>query len=212
LVITGEGRGFCTGADVKQMASGLGVERKVSADRTSERGIIQLAPRIREIPQPVIMAINGVTAGGGLGLALSGDIRIASELARFSCIFVKRSLVPDTASSYTLPQLVGFGIASEMALTGNIYDAQWAERVGLVNRVVPAAELMETALALANDIAANPPLAVRSIKQLMNSWYENMETAIYRESDANIPNANTADRREAVLSFVEKRAPVFFGR
>ena len=212
LILTGEGRGFCSGADVTEWKEAQPEPDHHLEPPLGESGIVQLASHLRRIPQPVIAAVNGVAAGAGLGIALASDIRIASEQARFSAIFVKRSLVPDTASSYTLPMLVGHGIAAEMALTGNIYDAQWALGVGLVNRVVPPDQLMDTAMSLGKDIAGNPPITVRSIKQLLSSSYEEFETVLPRESAANTPSVGSEDRAEAVRAFLEKRPPVFKGR
>ena len=129
----------------------------------------------------------------------------------FSAIFVKRSLVPDTSSSYTLPMLVGHGISSEMMLTGNIYNASWGLRVGLVNEVVPQNQLMDRALSLANDIAGNPPITVRSIKRILSTWYEDLSKVVEQEKSANIPSSRSKDRTEAVRSFLEKRLPNFKG-
>lgn len=214
IILTGAGRGFCAGADVVQMAAGLEGRR---ADPTElERmgyptGVSEIAPHLRHTPQPVIAAVNGPAVGGGFGVALACDMRIASEAARFSCIFVKRSLVPDTAVSFTMPRLVGQGVAMEMALTGAVYDAQWALEKGLVNKVVPPEKLMEEAMIMAQAIAANPPICVRSIKQLMYSHEQDLEGVYRRERAANAPAANSEDRKEAVRSFLEKRTPVFKG-
>lgn len=211
LVLTGAGRGFCSGADVDEQLESL-ENRQAHSSIPQRPGMAALGPHIRRISQPVIAAINGVAAGAGLAIALACDIRLASEEARFSCLFVKRSLVPDGASSYTLPRLVGHGIAMEMALTGNIYNAQWALEKGLVNRVVPTARLMEKAIALANDIASNPPICVRSIKELLYEHDQDLLDVLPKESAANIPAADTEDRLEAVRSFLEKRPPVYKGR
>jgi 2-(1,2-epoxy-1,2-dihydrophenyl)acetyl-CoA isomerase len=210
VVLTGNGRGFCSGADVNRQLESLEGRQSQSPAPTGP-GITALGPHIRRISQPVIAAVNGVAAGAGLAIALASDIRIASEEARFSCIFVKRSLVPDTGASYTLPRLVGHGIAMEMALTGNIYSAPWALEKGMVNRVVPADKLIEEALALANDIASNPPICVRAIKQLLNGHDEDLLDILPMESAANIPSSGSEDRLEAVRSFLEKRTPVFKG-
>jgi len=211
VVLTGAGRGFCSGADVNRQLESL-EGRQSQSPAPQGPGITALAPRIRRINQPVIAAVNGVSAGAGLAIALACDIRIASEEARFSCIFVKRSLVPDTGASYTLPRLVGHGIAMEMALSGNIYNASWALEKGLVNSVVPADKLMDEAIALANDIASNPPICVRSIKQLLNGYDEDLVDILPKESAANTPATDSEDRLEAVRSFLEKRPPVFKGR
>jgi enoyl-CoA hydratase/carnithine racemase len=209
VIVTGAGRGFCSGADVNRQLESL----QGTADPAPEGpGITALAPHLQRIPQPVIAAINGVSAGAGFGVALASDIRIASEAARFSCIFVKRSLVPDTGSSFTMLRLLGKGLAMEMALTGSIYDAQWALEKGLVNKVVPADRLLDEAMELAQTIASNPPICVRSIKQLVHEHDGDIENVLHLESAANAPAYGSEDRLEAVKSFLEKREPVYKGR
>lgn len=205
VILTGAGRGFCSGADVGQM-----VPRTEERPQAAPSREPSLAIAIRAIPQPVIAAVNGAATGMGFSLALACDIRIASEAARFSSIFVKRSFVPDTGASYMLPRLVGLGIAAEMAYTGNIYDAQWALRTGLVNRVVAPEKLMEEAQAVGNEIAANPPLAVRHTKKLFYNLQE-LQEQIDREVVGNNDMNPTEDRREAVAAFLERRQPVFKG-
>jgi enoyl-CoA hydratase/carnithine racemase len=217
LIITGTGRGFCSGADVGDQAEALsGPQNRESQPQYTEAtfadSILTLGPHIPQLPQPVIAAVNGVAAGAGLSIALASDIRIASITARFSCIFVKRSLVPDNGASYLLPTLAGMGVAAEMALTGRVYDAEWALRVGLVNMVVPADRLMEEAQSLAQEIASNPPLAVRATKQLLTSHVPDLQHVARVEYEANAPFRNGEDRREAILSFLEKRQPVYKGR
>ena len=216
IIITGTGRGFCSGADVGEQRASLdgGGEQpppgRIHAPRTVS--ITALAPRLRSLPQATIAAVNGVAAGAGLALALACDIRIASESSRFSSIFIKRSLMPDTAASYTLPQLVGFGVAAEMTLTGRMYGAAWAKEKGLVNEVVPEDGLMEEAMSLASEIASNPPLAVRAAKELMYKLDMDLRDVIEREMNANLPLRHTEDRLEAATSFLEKRPPVYKGR
>ena len=213
VILTGAGRGFCSGADVRAMGEQLTSEgggRSAERDWDDPSSIVTLAPHIQGMPQPVIAAVNGVAAGAGLSLACACDMRIASEAARFSAIFVKRGLVPDTGASATLPRLVGPALAAEMAMTGRIYDAEWALRAGLVNDVVPAERLMEAARSLAAEIAGNPPLTLRSIKGLLNDM--DLDPILRKEVEANTPSVGSEDRREAVLSFLEKRDPVFRGR
>lgn len=213
VILTGAGRGFCSGADLSRSAERLNNSSGNSApspDWDSPSNIVTLAPHIQNVPQPVIGAINGIAAGGGLGLACACDIRIASELASFSTMFVKRSLVPDTGSSATLPRIIGHALTMEMSLTGRIYDSAWALGAGLVSQLVQPDQLMEAARAMASEIAANPPLAVRSIKGLLNDI--DLHPIVRQESAANAPSTNSEDRREAVMSFLEKRKPVFRGR
>ena len=216
LILTGAGRGFCSGADVVEQRTTLdgGGEQpppgRIHAPRTVS--ITALASRLRSLPQATIAAVNGVAAGAGLALALACDIRIASEAARFSSIFIKRSLMPDTGASYTLPRLVGFGVAAEMTLTGGMYGAAWAKDKGLVNDVSPEERLIEEAMSMASEIASNPPLAVRAAKELMYKLDMDLQEVAEREMNANLPLRYTEDRLEAATSFLEKRAPVYKGR
>lgn len=216
VLITGEGRGFCSGADLAQMRDSIlkgdAFRTPAPTDEAGRRLRIQeIAPHLRQIPQPTIAAVNGAATGAGLSIALACDVRIASEAARFSAIFIKRSLVADTASSHTMASLAGHAVAAEMALTGNIYDAQWALNAGLVSRVVPAENLMDTACELADEIAANPPLAVKATKQLLYAHEPDWHDVIRREDEAGASLSGSKDQKEAVLAFVEKRQPVFTG-
>ena len=211
VILTGEGRGFCAGADVNQMSDSLQGKTNPKPPRYPYI-VSSIAGHIRRISQPVIAAVNGVAAGGGLGIALACDVRIASDDARFSCVFVKRSLVPDTGTSYTIAKLSGIGIAMEMALTGNVYDSKWALDKGLLNKVVSRDQLLDECFLLAEEIASNPPIAIKSIKQLMYSHSPDMDPIYQQERDANAPASNSEDRREAVKSFLEKRKPVYNGR
>ena len=210
IILTGNGRGFCSGADLSgQIAAANG---DGPPPGYNPRALIPpLAPRFRRMSQPIIAAVNGVAAGAGFSLSLASDIRIASDQARFASIFVKRALVPDTGSSESMVDLVGLGIASEMAFTGRLFDAQWALDKGLVNSVVPHERLMGEAMALANEIAGNPPLTVRSAKKLLNRRFW-LEDSLAHEHDANAPSMPSADRIEALRAFVEKRDAVYQGR
>ena len=202
IILTGTGRAFCSGADLSRREGPLLAPR---------RPLVELGWHIRQVPQPVIAAVHGVAAGAGLSLAIASDIRIAAEGARFSSIFIKRSFVPDTCVSYLLPKLIGYGLAAEMALTGRLYDAQWALRAGLVNAVVPADKLLEEAQSVAQEIAANPPLATSATKRLLYRD-ENLEKVLEQEGESNRRLTATEDHQEAILAFLEKRRPFYAGR
>lgn len=213
LVITGNGKAFCSGADLSRMGAS-GSENRRNRDRSDQgrRRIQELAPAIRNLPQPVVSAINGAAVGAGLSIALATDIRIATEKARFSAIFVKRGLVPDTAASATIKAIAGHGIAAEMSLTGKIYDAEWALSKGLVNEVVEPASLLDKCMEVASEIAANPPLAVRQTKQLLRVRMEDWHQIISDEDSAGEMLYDTEDQKEAVRAFLEKRKPKYMGK
>jgi 2-(1,2-epoxy-1,2-dihydrophenyl)acetyl-CoA isomerase len=202
VVLTGAGRGFCSGADLAAREGPV---------VTPRRPLVELGWHIRQVPQPVIAAVNGVAAGAGLSLAIAADVRIAAESARFSSIFIKRSFVPDTCVSYFLPRLIGYGLAAEMTLTGRLYDAQWALRAGLVNAVAPAEQVLSEAEKLAREIAANPPLAVRATKRLLYRE-ENLEKVLEQEGESNRRLTASEDHQEAILAFLEKRQGFYVGK
>jgi len=163
--------------------------------------------------KPVIAAVNGVAAGGGMGLALACDMRIASDKARFSSVFIKRGVVPDCAASYNLPRLVGMAKACELVLTGRVVSAQEAERIGLINKVVPHDELMKATREFAGEIALNPPLAVGLAKAALYRGMLETDMAAHMDFENHTQNAlmGTKDFQEGINSFLEKREPVFRG-
>ncbi len=214
VVITGAGRGFCSGADLRrsadQSAATNGAQTQ-QARRPRQARVSQGIPELFNSSKPLIAAINGASVGVGFTLTLACDIRIASELGRMSARFVRIGLTPELASTFFLPQIVGLGNAAEMILTGRIIDAAHAFRIGLVSKVVPHEKLMEEALALGEEIAFNPTQHVRWAKQLLYANVTNSNPTAVQLAEGVIFAAagQTAARREAGAAFLEKREPDF---
>jgi enoyl-CoA hydratase len=214
VVLTGAGRGFCAGIDLTGYGDAPGSEAldRVGATFATQTHIAALVPRLRSLPQPVIAAVNGPAAGGGLALALASDIRIASATARFNVAFVRLGLSGcDIGVSWLLPRLIGASRAWELMLTGRIIDAEEADRIGLVLRVVPDDELQEAALETAELIAATAPWGVRMTKEVMWSQLEvgSLQAGIDLENRTQVLSSMTNDMQEAVSAFLQKRPPHF---
>jgi 2-(1,2-epoxy-1,2-dihydrophenyl)acetyl-CoA isomerase len=213
MIVTGAGKGFCAGGDVKAMNESResGRERPLLEKVAPGRDRTLLA--MRDAPQPIIAAINGAAAGAGMNLALGCDIRLASTAAKFAQAFVRRGLHPDWGGTYFLPRVVGMARACELIFTGDLIDAAEALRLGLVSRVVAPEELMPAAHELARRIAAGPPIAIRLAKRAL---YHNadcdLRQALEFETFAQNICQETEDAREGIRAFVDKRPPVFRGR
>jgi enoyl-CoA hydratase/carnithine racemase len=211
LVITGTDPAFCSGDDVKQVLSSAG-ERMAAAPRSAP-AITPAADALLLTDVPVIAAVNGAAIGWGVELALMADLRVASERARFGELFVLRGLCCDVAGLGRLAQLVGREQAAELLFTGRIIDAEEALRIGVVGRVVPHEDLLPAAMALAEQIAGNPPLAVQRLKRGLREALDPDWAALGAWVTTNLAELmQTADHREGVASFLEKRPPVFRGR
>ncbi|MBU4565021.1 MAG: enoyl-CoA hydratase/isomerase family protein [Desulfarculus sp.] len=211
LILTGAGKGFCTGADV-QANLGAGLNAIKNQRRVKEEPVGGFTQKLAAISKPVIAAINGAAAGVGLSMALLADFRIASEQSKYSVIFVRRGLMPDGGSTYTLPLVVGLPKALELALTGDVIDAQEALRIGLVNKLVPPESLMDEALAFAGKLAANPPLAMSFTKRaLRHNLGKSFQEGLLYESWGQNVLYTTQDHQEGIKAFMEKREPKFTG-
>ena len=214
IILTGAGRGFCAGLDLTEGASppraqGLG---RAQAGMTVQKMIAGLVPKMRAMPQPIISAVNGAASGGGLALALASDVRIAASNARFNVAFVRVGLSGcDIGVSWLLPRLIGASRAFELLLTGRLIDAQEADRIGLVTRVVDEGRAVESALETAELIVGNSPFGVRMTKEVMWSQLEigSLQAGIDLENRTQVLSSFTGDLVEAMQAFAEKRAAVF---
>jgi enoyl-CoA hydratase len=206
VVLQGAGRGFCAGLDLKEdrgdegmgPVTGMRVQRRVS----------EIMMRMRRAPQPIISLINGPASGGGFGLTLASDIRIATPEARMNAAFIRIGLTAcDVGVSYFLPRLVGSSVASELMLTGNFIDAERALAVGLVSKIVSKADLRDAGSQMAADILRNSPLGVRLTKDCLNFSVDanSLESVIAMEDRQQILVAQTGDMKEGVRAFMEKR-------
>jgi 2-(1,2-epoxy-1,2-dihydrophenyl)acetyl-CoA isomerase len=211
VVITGAGRGFCAGGDIAGMASGEALPNENPVTRL--RRLEETSRLLHEMPKPTIAMVNGPAAGAGLSIALACDIRIAGESARFGTAFIRIGFSGDFGGTWMLQRLVGPAKARELYFTGDLIDAREAERIGLVNRVVPDDQLAGETRALAERMAKGPPIAMARMKQNMNlGLASDYSTLLDAEAEGMIMTAMTEDNREAVKAFLEKRSATFHGR
>lgn len=210
IVLTGAGhQAFCAGGDLERLLPWLRERAAADADDGTFCGLTRAYPTRK----PIIAAVNGMAFGGGLELALAADVRIASEKAWFALPEVKVGFIAGAGGTARLPRAIPLAIAAEMLLTGDPIDAATALRAGLVSRVVPPGELMDTALGLARRIAANAPLAVeRTLDLLRRSRSTTLEDALDGERASFLALLGTDDAREGMSAFVEKRRPSYGGR
>lgn len=218
LVITGTGdRAFSSGADLRLPEEGgeqAAYERKPILVRDHERALPQGTIRaLKRLEIPTIAAVNGVATGGGYDLALACDMRIGSDKARFMVAFARLGAIPIMGGAWTMPRIVGVAKAAELLFTGNFVEAEEAYRIGLLNKLVPHARLMEETMALARTIAGRPPIGIRMTKMML---YKNLngdlETALEMACMASAITQNTEDFDEAILAFREKRQGAVKGK
>ncbi|MGB0111748.1 MAG: enoyl-CoA hydratase [Ilumatobacteraceae bacterium] len=209
VVLTGAGGNFCSGADLWAGADDAPRPHQL----TAMRHITDVCLALHRIPQPTVAKVRGVAVGAGMNMALSCDLIVAGEDARFSEIFAKRGLSLDFGGSWLLPRLVGMHRAKELALLAEIIDADTASSMGLVNRVLPDDELDAFVDEWATRLAGGPPIALAMSKRLLNnSLAVTLEEALDDEGLSQTVNFGTKDTVEAIKAFVEKRDPVFEGR
>jgi enoyl-CoA hydratase len=226
LILTGEGRAFSAGTDLNECATiyakqtpkkylhlkYMDVPETVKREYYAQRRTSQLILRMREIPQPIICAIKGPTVGMAFSIAAAADIRIAGESARFrnGVVLLGLSAV-DIGNSYFLPRLIGLSRAAEILYSARFVDAQEAERIGFVSKIVPDDKLMDEALALAKTLTRNSPLGLRLTKSSINANLSaaNLETALEIENRAQVLSMTSVDMNEGIAAFMEKREPKY---
>lgn len=218
VVVTGAGRGFCAGIDLSEQADGAVWDDRVGELQSAyalQEAVAGLVLKLRRLDQPVIAAVNGVAAGGGLALACAADVRIAEPAARFNAAFVKIGASGgDLGSSWFLPRIVGWDRAAELLYTGRMVEAAEAERIGLVSRVVGEGAALGAALDLADEMLAVAPFSTRMTKSLLRLSMDgaSLEQMLELENRTQILMTRTGDFAEGVRAFAERRAPSYEDR
>jgi enoyl-CoA hydratase len=210
VVLTGEGKQFSAGADLKALRTYLDEGLPTQHEAFNTRVIFPVTLRITSCRMPMIAAINGGATAGGLDLALACDMRLASTRAKLGETYIKIGQMPGNGGTYFLPRLVGSGMAAELALTGRVIDAQRALEIGLVNRVTEPEELLTESIALAAEIAEKPWRALEATKQaLRSSWHMDLQSVLNNSHWATSLLSYTQDFKEGIDAFIEKREPEF---
>jgi len=211
VIITGTGQAFCSGANVKGMAARGEITPTEKSENRRNR-MMSLPLVLQKCDKPIIAAINGIAVGGGLDLALGCDIRIASDKAKLSAIYIRRGIIPADGGTYFLPRLVGIDKACQLIMTGDMVDAREAERIGLVTSVVPHKELESATLELAEKLAKSAPLAVQKAKRAIYDCLSlDLESSLKYTNSLQRELMASKDHKEGAQAFVEKREPVFNG-
>lgn len=213
VVLTGAGRAFCSGGDLREMQTMWQREGRIEAFLEEPlKALHDVILLIRETPIPFVAAVGGVCAGAGTNFALACDIVLAAENAIFNEAFVKIGLSPDCGGSFFLPRAVGEKRAAELFMTGDSVSATRAEKIGMINRVVPAETLLDEAMAMAKKLAQMPTGSIGRIKQMLNAAFSNdLPSQLSLEHEFQIQSGKSNDFKEGVTAFFEKRQPNFTG-
>lgn len=213
IVITGAGRGFCSGQDLQNRSFSDNTKDRPSLGDSIRRRYNPIVLKLRRLEKPIIAAINGVAAGAGASLAFACDLRIASESAVFVQSFSKVGLVPDSGATFVLPRLIGLTRAFELMLTADKIDAAEAMRLGLLNKVVPQEHVLTEALELAGRLAKGPTKAFGLTKRAVNkAVYPDLEELLENEAYLQEIAGRSDDFQEGVKAFIEKRQPAYSGK
>ncbi|MGI8550054.1 MAG: enoyl-CoA hydratase [Dehalococcoidia bacterium] len=213
LVLTGAGRAFCAGGDIQGMVAGEGEPLSFEQEVEQQQGWHSVTALLHEMRKPTIAMVNGAAAGAGLSLAMACDLRIAASSARFGTAFMRVGFSGDFGGTWLLTQLVGTAKARELYFSGELLNAEDALRLGLVNRVVPDAELRDQTMTLARQIAAGPSVAYGYMKENLNlAQHSRLQDILDTEARAHRRTGHTDDHKEASRAFLEKRPPAFRGQ
>lgn len=212
VVITGAGRAFCSGQDLAEVKERYQTDEPIELGLHLRRHYNPMVAQIRCMEKPVVASVNGVAAGAGCSLALVCDMRVAAESSSFIQSFIHVGVIPDSGGTFMLPRLVGLSRAMELAFTGRKVSAAEAERIGLVNRVVPDDALAAETAKLAAQLASLPPKGIGLAKRALNAaWSADLETQLDYEAMLQTTAGQSRDHREGVAAFLEKRPPNFTG-
>jgi 2-(1,2-epoxy-1,2-dihydrophenyl)acetyl-CoA isomerase len=214
VVLTGSGRAFCSGGDLREMHSMWQKEGRIEAFLEDPlKALHDVILLIRETPIPFIAAVNGVCAGAGTNFALACDLVIAADNTSFNEAFVRIGLSPDCGGSFFLPRAIGDKLAAELFMTGETVSAERAAQFGMINKVVPADDLITSALVMAARVAAGPTGAIGRIKRMLNASFSNtLAEQLKLEHECQLESGRSSDFKEGVAAFFEKRPPDFTGK
>lgn len=214
VILTGTGRAFCSGGDLREMKAMGESDGSIEAFLDEPlKALHQVIALIRETPIPFVAAVNGVCAGAGTNFALACDLVIAADDASFNEAFVRIGLSPDCGGTFFLPRAIGEKLSAEMLMTGSTISAQRAVEIGMINRVVPATELMSESYALAARLASGPTATIGRVKRMLNASSSNdLQAQLRLEADCQVESGRTVDFKEGVAAFFEKRPPRFDGK